>query len=95
MKRARPLLYTFGAVFSAIFLVGLLVVPPVLAYAQRLYFTLQTNVNQRQVRAMKQFVRSRLAAGERPERVVRALRAAVAGRAAPLTATLEQMPPPR
>ncbi len=43
LKKSRPVIYTFGAVFLVIFRVGLVTVPAILNYAQRIYFMLQTN----------------------------------------------------
>ncbi len=63
LKKSRPVIYTFGAVFLVIFMVGLVTVPAILNYAQRIYFMLQADVNQRQARAMQQFVLNRLEAG--------------------------------
>lgn len=79
LKKWRLSLYTFGAVFLAIFLVGLVVVPTVLNFAQRIYFILQADVNQRQAESMSRFVENRLQQGIEKEGVIREFQAAIEG----------------
>ena len=78
-KKARISFYTFIAVFGTIFTVGAVVVPLVLNKAQRVYFELQTDVNRRHVRAMKQFVANRLQAGASREAIIEEFQATIAG----------------
>ena len=79
LKKWRLSLYTFGAVFLAIFLVGLVVVPAVLNFAQRIYFILQADVNQRQAESMSRFVEKRLQEGIEKEGVIREFQATIEG----------------
>lgn len=42
LKKSRPVIYTFGdCVLGDFFVVGLVTVPAILNYAQRIYFMLQ------------------------------------------------------
>ncbi len=79
LKKWRLSLYTFGAVFLAIFLVGLVVVPTVLNFAQRIYFILQADVNQRQAESMSRFVENRLQRGIEKKEVIREFQATIEG----------------
>ncbi len=79
VERSPAWLYTFGAVFSAVTLVGIIAVPLVIDQAQRLYFRLQADVNQRQAAAMTRFVSGRLADGVGRDQVVREFQAAIEG----------------
>ena len=78
-KKARVSFYTFIAVFGTIFTVGAVAVPLVLNEAQRVYFELQTDVNRRHVRAMKQFVANRVRAGVSREAIIEEFQAAIEG----------------
>ncbi len=78
-KRSRAWLYTFGAVFVAVFAVTAVAVPLAIAQAQRLYFRLQADVNERQATAMARFVSGRLADGADPGQVIAEVQVAIEG----------------
>ena len=78
-KKSRPVIYTFCAVFLVILMVGLVTVPTILNYAQRIYFMLQADVNQRQARAMQKFVLNRLQAGVGKEEVIHEFQSTIEG----------------
>jgi serine phosphatase RsbU (regulator of sigma subunit) len=75
----RPTLYTFGAVFVSILLVGALVVPAILGFAERTYLDLVNDINERQARAMTAFLQGRLAAGLSEEEAIQEFQEATAG----------------
>ncbi len=75
LKSWRVSIYTFIAVSVAIFIVGMLAVPILLDHLQGVYFRLQADVNQRQARAMSQFVANRLESGANPDVVIREFQA--------------------
>lgn len=75
----RPTLYTFAAVFLSILVVGALVVPAILGFAERVYLELVDDTNERQARAMTAFLELRLAAGHGAEQAIDEFQAATAG----------------
>ncbi len=75
----RPALYTFGAVFLSILVVGAITVPSILGFAEDVYLDLLSDSNERQTRAMIRFLRSRLDAGVVPEGVAREFQKAIEG----------------
>ncbi len=79
LKSWRVSIYTFIAVSVAIFIVGMLAVPILLDHLQGVYFRLQADVNQRQARAMSQFVANRLESGANPDVVIREFQATIEG----------------
>ena len=78
-KKARVSIYTFVAVFVVVFSVGAVAVPLLIDYAQDVYFRLQADVNERQARAMTQFVTNRVKAGVSRAEVIEEFQAAIAG----------------
>ena len=72
-------LYTFIAVFVAIFLVGLIAIPVGLNYAEGLYLQQQARFNERLASLMSRFVEGRLADGQAPEAIVAEFQRAVEG----------------
>ena len=79
LKSWRVSIYTFIAVSVAIFIVGMLAVPILMDHLQGVYFRLQADVNQRQARAMTQFVANRLESGADPDVVIREFQATIEG----------------
>ncbi len=75
----RPTLYTFVAVFLSILVVGALVAPAILGFAERVYVDLLNDVNERQARAMDAFLQIRLEAGLSEEQAIAEFQAATAG----------------
>jgi serine phosphatase RsbU (regulator of sigma subunit) len=78
-SRSRSWLYTFSAVFVAVLTVTALAVPVAIAHAERLYFRLQADVNERHAAAMARFVSGRLAGGAGPEQAVAEFQIAIDG----------------
>lgn len=78
-NRSRVPLFTFGAVFAAIVVVGTLSAPLLLGYAEGIYLRLQGDVNRRQTQAMTQFIQQRLEEGASRETVLREFQSAIAG----------------
>ncbi|MEM7050225.1 MAG: SpoIIE family protein phosphatase [Acidobacteriota bacterium] len=74
-----PALLTFGAVFLSILCVGSLVAPSILGFAERIYLELLDDSNQRQARAMIQFLDRRLASGLSRDQVAAEFQSAIAG----------------
>ena len=79
MRKSRTSLYTFVAVFLSITAVGVVTVPFVLDYAQRIYFRLQDDVNARQAEAMSRFVTNRINAGVDEVTVIREFQTLIDG----------------
>jgi serine phosphatase RsbU (regulator of sigma subunit) len=78
-RHSRSWLYTFGAVFVAVLTVTAIAVPVAIAQAERLYFRLQVDVNERHAAAMARFVRGRLASGADPKQAVAEFQIAIDG----------------
>jgi serine phosphatase RsbU (regulator of sigma subunit) len=72
-------LYTFLAVFLVLFAVGAMALPLILAYVERGYFRLQSDVNRRQALAMSRFVQNRLASGTSRTDVIAEFQEAIEG----------------
>ncbi|MFK7845845.1 MAG: PP2C family protein-serine/threonine phosphatase [Rhodothermales bacterium] len=79
MNRSKVTFFTFLAVFGAIFLIGAVVAPFALQYAEGIYLEVQSEVNERHASAMANFVRNRLKAGVDPEEVIKEFQEATAG----------------
>ena len=75
----KPSLYTFVAVFVAIFLVGVLSIPFGLDYAESLYLEQQAEFNERLATVMSRFVQGRLANGQAQETIIEEFQSAISG----------------
>lgn len=75
----RPTVYTFVAVFLSILLVGALVAPAILGFAERVYLDLVDDTNERQARSMTAFLEARLDAGLSESQAIVEFQTATAG----------------
>lgn len=72
-------LVTFLSVFFSIVVVGAVVMPLVLSNVERAYINLQADVNERQSKAMAQFIESRAAHGDSRDMILKDFEATIQG----------------